>query len=136
VDLGTLLRLPYTEIATPGAGSVFSTASDMARYVGWITSGGGGVLDPLTLAEMCTVQFTIGQGDDMGDMGYAFIVVAGPPRKIWHNGGWPGASTAMWTAPDRGLGVFLHSNTLPHQSNLDALASELVGKAADAYGQP
>jgi CubicO group peptidase (beta-lactamase class C family) len=69
----------------------------------------------------------------MGDMGYGFIVVSGPVRKVWHNGGWPGASTSMWMAPDLGLGVFLHSNTLPHESNLDALASELLSAAADAY---
>jgi CubicO group peptidase (beta-lactamase class C family) len=134
VDMGRLVPIPYTEVIVQGAGSVFSTAADMARYIGFITgSGPDAVLSPSTLGEMMSPQW---EGDlpvAAGmKMGFAFVLTKlGDVDVAWHNGGWHGASTAMWTAPRRGLGVFLHANTLPHRTNLDQLAARLLTAACD-----
>jgi CubicO group peptidase (beta-lactamase class C family) len=137
VDMGRLVPVPYTDIIVQGAGSVFSTPEDMARYIGLITgSGADDVISRSTLGEMMSPQWSgdlpVAPGMQM-QMGFAFIVAKlGDVNVAWHNGGWLGASTAMWTAPERGLGVFLHANTLPHRTNLDQVAATMLMAACDA----
>jgi CubicO group peptidase (beta-lactamase class C family) len=132
--MSRLVPVPYTEVVVQGAGSVFSTAADMARYIGLITgSGPDQVVAPSTLREMMSPQwdgdFPVAAGMQMG---FAFVLTrSGDVKVAWHNGGWFGASTAMWTAPERGLGVFLHANTLPHRTNLDQLAARLLTVACE-----
>lgn len=133
VDLGRTLGVPFTEVGLTGAGSVYSTARDMARFIGLVTGERQEVLDAATLREMTSPQADIGPGGPPGmTMGFGFVIKDGSPRMVWHNGGWDGASTAMWTAPEHGLGVLLYANTLPHLGNLDATASELLEAACEA----
>ncbi len=95
------------------AGDVYSTPSDMARFLILHLNGGRygdkQVMSPKSVAEMARPQFAkkgeaVGQG-----LGW---MVGGPggPRALWHNGAVPGFYTFMVADPERRVGVVLFSN--------------------------
>lgn len=100
------------DVIVRGAGSVYSTAEDMARYTACLMKGGAPVLKNETLDEMWSKQYDLPQEGINGHMGLAFIVhdVEGQ-RVVWHNGGWPGAATSMYVAADADRSVVLTANT-------------------------
>jgi CubicO group peptidase (beta-lactamase class C family) len=132
VDLGRVLAVPYTEVSLTGAGSVFSTTRDMARFIGLVAGVAQDVLAETTVREMTSPQ----PGPEMPlgrKMGLGFVVKEGPPRLVWHNGGWYGANTAMWVSQERGLGILLYTNTWPHPfGTLDEAATGLLEAACEA----
>jgi CubicO group peptidase (beta-lactamase class C family) len=132
IDLGRVLAVPYTEVSLTGAGSVFSTTRDMARYMAMVAGGAQDVLADATVREMTSPQ----PGPAMPPgrrMGLGFVIREGPPRLVWHNGGWPGANTAMWVSQERQLGVLLHTNTWPHPlGTLDEPATGMLEAACEA----
>ncbi len=68
-------------------------------------------------------------------MGLAFIVHDFDGRRVvWHNGGWPGAATSMWVAPEANRSVVLTANLFgPEQSaRLDKLGKDLINHVLDA----
>lgn len=122
----------YRDIIVQGAGSVFSTTDDMARYVGALLNGGanatGRVLEARSLEEMWRVQKGPSPEGPM-EMGLAFVLAdhQGHPI-VWHNGGWPGANSEMWLAPDDGWAVLAFTNTFTATggSRLDQFAKTLL----------
>jgi hypothetical protein len=102
------------EMVTAGAGSVCSTASDMARYVAALLGGGaneqGSVLRPETLALMFEPHY---QPDlRIPGMGLAFFRdEVGGQRTVGHDGIWKGFRSDMVLAPDAGVGVLALANT-------------------------
>jgi CubicO group peptidase (beta-lactamase class C family) len=102
------------EIATPGAGGVYSTMSDMARFVSALLGGGanehGSVLTGETLARMFEPHY---QPDPrLPGMGLGFFRdQIGGHRTVGHDGIWKGFRTDMVLAPDDGIGVLAFSNT-------------------------
>jgi CubicO group peptidase (beta-lactamase class C family) len=101
---------PVTDRAwvTPGASSVYSTTSDMARYIGALMGGGrnehGTILRPETMATMFAPHF---QPDPrVPGMGLGFDrLVAGGHLVIGHGGILPGFNSQMFVAPDDRVGV-------------------------------
>jgi len=111
---GGLKAVADREIATPGASGVFSTMSDMARYVSALLGGGanehGSVLKPETLARMFEPHF---QPDPrIPGMGLGFFrdEIDGH-RTMSHDGIWRGFRTDMVLAPDEGIAVLAFANT-------------------------
>jgi CubicO group peptidase (beta-lactamase class C family) len=102
------------DIAVPGAGSIFSTNRDMARYVVALLNGGandhGSVLKSKTLAQMFEPQY---QPDPrIPGMGLAFLRgKEGDHRTIGHGGAWSGFISQLVLAPDDGIGVIAFANT-------------------------
>lgn len=102
------------DIALPGAGSIFSTTKDMARYVVALLNGGandhGSVLKSDTLAQMFEPQY---QPDPrIPGMGLAFLRgKEGDHPTIGHGGAWSGFISQLVLAPDEGIGVIAFSNT-------------------------
>ena len=102
------------EIVTPGAGAVYSTIRDMARYVAALLGGGanehGSVLRPETLARMFEPHY---QPDPrLPGMGLGFFRdEVGGQRTVRHDGIWTGFRTDMVLAPDAGIGVLAFANT-------------------------
>jgi len=111
---GEVGLVPYQDIIVRPAGSVFSTLTDMTKWVAAVMNGGandhGRVLDETTFSSMVAAQFELPSG--AGGMGLGFIALDLDGHRIaFHNGGWPGAASSMWVAPDDKLGVLLFSNT-------------------------
>ena len=105
----------YLRIEVPGAGSIFSTVNDMAKYVAALMNGGtnqhGQMVKAETFKEMITPQLDVDPRMN-GNMGLYFAMTSfGDHRIIWHNGGWPGFSSSMWVAPDDKLGIVVFTNT-------------------------
>jgi CubicO group peptidase (beta-lactamase class C family) len=104
------------EIVPAGGGSVYSTTSDMARYVAALLGGGanehGSVLQPETLARMFEPHY---QPDPrVPGMGLGFWRdQAGGVRTVGHDGIWNGFHSAMVLAPGEGIGVVAFTNTGP-----------------------
>lgn len=118
------------DIIVLGAGSVYSTAEDMARYTACLMGGGAPVLKTETLERMWEPQEATLEGIQ-GHMGLAFIVHdIGGNRVAWHNGGWPGAATSMWVAPESGRSVTLTANTFGAKQSgaLDQLGKAIVSR--------
>ena len=102
------------EVATAGASAVYSTMSDMARYVSALLSGGanesGSVLRAETLARMFEPHY---QPDPrLPGMGLGFFRdEIGGHRTVGHDGIWHGFRTDMVLVPDQGIGVLAFANT-------------------------
>lgn len=102
------------EMAIAGAASVYSTTSDMARYVSALLGGGanehGSVLKPATVAYMFEPHY---QPDPrVPGMGLGFFRdEVGGHRTVGHDGIWKGFLSDMVLAPDEGIGVLAFANT-------------------------
>jgi len=111
---GGLKAAADREMAIAGAGSVYSTTSDMARYAAALLGGGanehGSVLRPETLARMFEPHY---QPDPrIPGMGLAFFRdEIGGHRTVGHDGIWKGFLSDMVLAPDEGIGVLAFANT-------------------------
>jgi len=120
------------DIIVLGAGSVYSTAEDMAKYTACLLASGAPVLQRETLESMWAAQdVTFPDAFGKAHMGLAFIVHDfDGERVVWHNGGWPGAATSMWAAPEAGRSVVLTANLFgPEQSaRLDKLGKDLIAR--------
>jgi CubicO group peptidase (beta-lactamase class C family) len=126
---GMLKPLPYLEIAVGPAGSVFSSVSEMAKYVIAIIGGGandhGRVLKPETVATMTSPHYQV--DPRLPAMGLAFMIGSEDGNKvIGHNGGWPGFLSSMWIAPERGLGVISFINTTRRIAATSPLGAALM----------
>jgi len=101
------------DVVTPAAGSIYSTTSDMARYVAALLAGGtgehGSILKPETLASMFAPHY---QPDPrLPGMGLAFFRrEVGGHLVVEHEGLVPGFSSQLTVAPDDGVGVLAFTN--------------------------
>lgn len=103
------------------AGSIYSTAEDMARYMNMLLNGGMGerarVLSQASLEAMATRSDGAIPLDqfNLGHMGIGFVL--DPPalsymgKVIWHNGGTIYFRTLMRLATDAQLGCFISCNS-------------------------
>jgi CubicO group peptidase (beta-lactamase class C family) len=113
---GGLKAVTDYEVVTVGGGAVYSTTSDMARYMSALLGGGAGehrsVLKPETLALMFEPHY---QPDPrIPGMGLGFFRdEVGGHRTIGHDGIWKGFLSDMVLAPDEGIGVLAFANTGP-----------------------
>jgi CubicO group peptidase (beta-lactamase class C family) len=101
------------EMVTAGAASIYSTPTDMARYVAALLGGGanehGSVLEPATVAVMFEPQY---QPDPRTPgVGLAFFRSdLGGHRAVEHQGILPGFNSQIFLAPDDGVGVVAFTN--------------------------
>jgi len=104
------------EMVQAGAGAVYSTTGDMARYVAALLGGGpnsgGAALKPQTLAEMFQPHYP--PDPRIPGMGLGFFRgQAGGHRTVGHDGIWLGFHAAVALVPDEGIGVVALTNTGP-----------------------
>jgi CubicO group peptidase (beta-lactamase class C family) len=111
---GGLEAVPEREFITAGGGAVYSSMSDMARYVAALLDGGanqhGRVLRAETLAHMFEPHY---QPDPrIPGMGLAFFRgEVGGHRTVGHDGIWKGFRSDLLLAPGQGIGVLALANT-------------------------
>lgn len=104
----------YRDIVIPGAGSIFSTVNDMARYLAAVVGEGandhGRVLKEDSFAELFAPQWRL--DERLGfEQGLAFMLDrAGGHRVAHHGGAWHGFISFLIAAPDRGVGVVAFAN--------------------------
>jgi CubicO group peptidase (beta-lactamase class C family) len=101
------------EVVTAGAGGIYSTPEDMARYLAALLGGGanehGTVLKPATLASMFAAQYQ--PHPRIPGMGLAFWRhTAGGHLVVEHRGVIPGFDSQILAAPDDGVGLMAFTN--------------------------
>jgi len=101
------------DLVTVGAGAIYSTTRDMARYIAALLNGGsaehGQVLKPETLGGMFAAQY---QPDPrLPGVGLAFFRRdVGGHLAVAHDGLVPGFTSQMLVAPQDGIGVVAFTN--------------------------
>lgn len=98
-----------------GAGGIYSTVADVARFVPVLTrdgAGPGGVLGPAALAAMLQPHHRPDRRLPGWGLGVARADAGGHPV-VGHDGILPGFNSALVVAPDDGLGVVALTNGSP-----------------------
>ena len=125
------------DVVTVGAGSIYSTTSDMARYLAALLGGGtgehGSVLKPETLVSMFAPHY---QPDPrLPGVGLAFFRgEIGGHLVVEHDGLVPGFSSQLFVAPDDGVGVVAFTNGA--RSAKAWLGAEVAGMLRHVLGVP
>jgi CubicO group peptidase (beta-lactamase class C family) len=123
-----------------GAGGIYSTTRDMARFVSAVLGGGanehGRVLDPATLATMFEPHYRPDPRLPGRGLGFVRGEAAGHPV-IGHDGLLPGFDSNLLIAPDDGLGIVAFTNGSPGAhtwlgTELDRVLRDQLGVPADA----
>jgi CubicO group peptidase (beta-lactamase class C family) len=122
-----------------GAGQLYATGKDMARFAVALLGGGanehGRILEPATLAMMLEPHF---QPDPrIPGIGLAFFRgVVGEHRTAGHDGILPGFNAGLLLAPDDGVGLLALTNTGGAfgwlQTEVDRVLRELLGVPDEA----
>ena len=109
-ELGARGPVPVDcELGTPGAGGIYSSTRDMARFAAAFLAGGARVLQPATVRMMFAAQF---QPDPrIAGVGLAFFRAdLGGHLGVEHDGIVPGFDSEIYLAPDDGVGVLAFAN--------------------------
>lgn len=117
------------EIVPSGAGSVFASLADMARYAEALLNGGaneqGRVVQGATLERMLRPHYQL--HPRLPGMGLGFILDRlGDEPLAWHNGGWPGFFSLLLLAPRAGAGVVLLTNRLVADGSAEVLGRRIM----------
>ncbi|AKU18114.1 serine hydrolase domain-containing protein [Luteipulveratus mongoliensis] len=142
---GTYFVPPFTDVpveeprlgkgATAPAGGIWSTASDMAAWHGFLAAPDSQVLSPDTIEEMCQPQIV---ADTTGwTLGWGLgLEIARVNGRTWvgHTGGLPGAITGMFTeraSATTGLS-FMNATNAPDPRAVAVDAADYVREHAPA----
>jgi len=105
---GTQFEAPTFQLGMAPAGSMYSTATDLARFITVLFRGGAGangpVLKPQTLEAMWTPQFSAPDARTGFGIGFNVSVFQGE-RRVGHNGAIYGFATELQALPESKLGV-------------------------------
>jgi CubicO group peptidase (beta-lactamase class C family) len=140
------MRVGKTDANMQSAGGLFSTLSDMSRWLEvHINDGkldGKQVLPANAVRESHKILATTDQRTfDARQIGYGLgweIIVRGNDTVLVHGGGFPGYATSMSFSPSRKVGVVLMANNAELGSGVVEIAAKSIydavasGKAADA----
>jgi D-alanyl-D-alanine carboxypeptidase len=114
------------EVMSP-AGGVYSTPSDLARFLTALSDGR--LLRPETSATLLTPRAAPGGSPSV--YGYGFGVAETPFRRVGHNGGAPGVNAEVWLYPASGDEIIVLANQDPPAATRLFRALEPAVIAAD-----
>lgn len=101
---GETFEAPTFELGIAPAGSLYSSVTDLARFISALLRGGGGVIAPDTLESMYSPQFVESDPSASYGLGFAISELDGY-RLLGHSGGIYGFSTQLSYSPELKLGV-------------------------------
>ena len=126
-------------VVTAGAGSIYSTPKDMARYLAAVLGGGanehGTVLKPATLRPCSRLSSSLIPGYRAWDWRFGVVPPAGIP---WSSTGLiPGFDSQIIVAPDDGVALMAFTNGASHAVQwmpveMSRLLHDLLGVPDDA----
>ena len=107
---GRSFAAPTFQLGIAPAGSMYTTVTDLARFVSALFAGGRGrngqILKAETIAQMWTPQFA--RPGDQGGYGIGFSVgTLDGRRRVGHDGAIYGFATTLQALPDEKLGVIV-----------------------------
>lgn len=98
-------------------GGLASTATDLARWTGFVADPDPAVLSPDTVEEMCQPQLMTDTEGWTGAMGLGFFLLRSRAGRTWvgHTGGLPGQVSGVFTHRESGTGavVLMNSSSSP-----------------------
>ncbi len=107
---GQAERVPHFGLPDWPAGSLKTTALDLARFAAELSSDGTKILPKTELDEMLKVHFAAGTRNP--DQGLTFMKDKVAGREVWgHNGALPGIASVYSFVRSQGLGVVVLANT-------------------------
>ncbi len=129
---GALQPIPFRMRRLLGAGAVFSSVNEMAKYMAALMNGGanehGRILKAETLEMMMTPQ--LDTDPRVFSMGFAFwLENFGGHLIAGHGGALPGFNSEMKIAPQEKLGVIVFTNTV--STAPDMIAAEIIRRLLD-----
>ena len=135
-DDRVLPAAPAAPDLMPGAGMLWSTVADLARFTAFALTADargdadGPVLSPRTLAEMQDCRI-VTSGVPAGLQGLGWYAETGPDGKSWlgHGGAWDGFISRLVFSPTDDVGAIVLLNGVDEP---DKLAMELGSIAAEA----
>ena len=104
---GRMFAAPTFQLGISPAGSMYTTVTDLGRFLSALFAGGRGVngqvLKPETIAQMWTPQFARGEQSGYG-IGFRIGTLEGH-KSVGHDGAIYGFATTLQALPDAKLGV-------------------------------
>jgi CubicO group peptidase (beta-lactamase class C family)/D-alanyl-D-alanine dipeptidase len=141
---GRRFAAPTFQLGIAPAGSMYTTVTDLARFVSALFAGGRGpngqLLEPETLAKMWTPQFARPGEESLGGYGIGFHLGAlDGHRSVGHDGAIYGFATMLEALPDEKLGVVVVTTRDGANAAVDrigelALRAMLAARAARGVG--
>ena len=137
---GRTFEAPVFELGMMPAANLYTTMTDLARFMQVLFAGGQGpggqILQPESLEEMWTVQFAEpGQTSGFG-LGFYVGDFQGE-RRVQHSGVMYGYATRLYALPDRKLGIAIVDNMDATNNVVDRLGNyALALMLAEKEGRP
>lgn len=114
--LGDKTAVEHFDLSHEPAGSIHSTAADLARWVAFLSSGGAPLVEPATFAEILSPQNIM---RDLGQSELAPLWYLKPETVFWtYAMGW-------WALDYRGHKVMMHGGQMPGFNSMVAFFPEL-----------
>jgi CubicO group peptidase (beta-lactamase class C family)/D-alanyl-D-alanine dipeptidase len=126
---GRSFAAPTFQLGIAPAGSMYTTVTDLARFVSALFAGGRGqngqLLKPETITQMWTPQFAR-PGDQTGyGIGFRIGTLDGH-RSVGHDGAIYGFATTLAALPDEKLGVIVVTTRDGANAAVDHIADEAL----------
>ena len=122
--------LPDTFNDTPGAGNVYASADDLARFGMYALRNEQAMYSYVEPGALYPYYNSSKYG-----LGWYFRTTANGTRVVWHEGGMPGASSIVLLLPDRDIVAAVLINANDRNEVAQAVANKLVA-AIDPSIQP
>ena len=131
---------PTFELGTAPAGSLYSTANDLGKFLKSVFAHGvgpkGPILKPETLRSMQTAQFAKSDADRGYGLGFSMSRFQGR-RRIGHGGTIYGFATELAALPDEKLGVVVITSRDCANASTERIANAALGQMlAIRQGRP
>ncbi|HLF91431.1 MAG TPA: serine hydrolase domain-containing protein, partial [Anaerolineales bacterium] len=129
---GAYQPLPLDYLNVAPAGSLFTTAPDIAQFMIAHLEDGGSILSPATAAEMHRQHFT--QHPALPGFAYGFYEhFENGRRALLHGGDLTGFSSLLFLLPDENVGFFVSVNTSLNPLNGTDLREPLISAFLDEF---
>jgi serine-type D-Ala-D-Ala carboxypeptidase/endopeptidase len=119
-----------------GAGALFSTASDMQRFLAWNMGELKADLPNSLLAELHKTRFPLPRARSGVGLAWQIAPLGGASSVVWKNGGTLGYSSYIGFVPGAHVGVVLlaNSNHCPLTRTGQQILGAVTGQGGDAEG--